>query len=477
MDKELQDAINEYERHLETGEPTFLSPQTLMDIEEYYENANRAYDAEEIMRYAERQYPDSEDVMIVKAYRLKSHGQWAEATKIIDALPDQTNREIKLFRLETEVAAGRCDKALTTLRQLMEPDDEESRNDWLLDMGELCLDYGYLDAALKLLDEIPPTYTLYHRALELTGDAYYQMKRYDKSIEAFNKLTDLNPYDSITWGQLAEIQQKAGKYEDSLTSCDYALAVDETNQRAMNLKIFATFTIGRFDDALKLYQAFVRKMPDDYAIHMYVGEQYTSARRYDLALPLLEEALKLCPVDSQDRQRIISSLIVAQAGTGNAERIRPLILTQLIMGSEGFDLLIDGADTLMGNHFVDEALPLIDYGLDYVRKTGPAFLSQAAVRTIELLSFFKFYDEAMPLWKRLAKEDGLDFRYRPAYAYLARAMFIAKDKELFDRCFLLALKECPTALVELFAQALGNVHDMESLLEYVNNAKMKWDEH
>lgn len=473
MDKELQDAINEYERHLETGEPTFLSPQTLMDIEEYYENANRAYDAEEIMRYAERQYPDSEDVLIVKAYRFKARGQWSEATKIIDALPNQEHREVILFRLEGDIASGRSDEAISAFEAMQLPDDEEERNDWYLDMGELCLDYGYFDDAIRLLGRIPSTYGLYNRALELTGDAYYQLQEYDRSIDTFNKLTDLNPYDSVTWGQLAEIQQKAGRYEDSLTSCDYALAVDETNQRAMNLKLFATLTLGRFDEGLKLYHVFTRKMPDDYAIRMYVGEQYVSRGQYELALRPLEEALKLSPVDSPDRQRIISSLITAEAGTGNGERILPILLTQVITGREDFDVIMEGAEALLSRQFVGEAIRLLDYGLTNAAAVHPDYYPHALLRILRFLCTNNLYQEAMPLWKRMAATSDLDELYRHAYAYFALAMYIGQDKQLFEFNFLRAMKHCPMALLDLLGSKL-HANDIDTLLTHAQEEMKKW---
>lgn len=58
-----------------------------------------------------------------------------------------------------------------------------------------------------------------------------------------------------------------------MQSCDYALAIDENNQRAMSLKVFATFAIPDHTKGLKLCLEYMRKVPNDYSIRMYAGEQ------------------------------------------------------------------------------------------------------------------------------------------------------------------------------------------------------------
>lgn len=78
MNKYLKEAIEQYEQRIESGEPFYMDASVLMDIEEYYEKEGKNYEAERLMRFAEKLHPDSEDVLVVKAYRLKTRGNGAK---------------------------------------------------------------------------------------------------------------------------------------------------------------------------------------------------------------------------------------------------------------------------------------------------------------------------------------------------------------------------------------------------------------
>ena len=88
MNKYLKEAIEQYEQKIESGEPFYMDASVLMDIEDYYEKEGKSYDAERLMRFAEKLHPDSEDVLVVKAYRLKLSGKWSEALSLIKSIPN-----------------------------------------------------------------------------------------------------------------------------------------------------------------------------------------------------------------------------------------------------------------------------------------------------------------------------------------------------------------------------------------------------
>ena len=88
MDKFLQEAIESYENQLNTVKPFYMDASTLMDIEEHYEKQGRDFEAEQVMRLAEKLHPQDNEVLIVKAYRLKAQGRWHEAKQVMNSVTD-----------------------------------------------------------------------------------------------------------------------------------------------------------------------------------------------------------------------------------------------------------------------------------------------------------------------------------------------------------------------------------------------------
>ena len=136
MNKYLKEAIEQYEQKIESGEPFYMDASVLMDIEDYYEKEGKSYDAERLMRFAEKLHPDSEDVLVVKAYRLKLSGKWSEALSLIKSIPNQLNRDVQLFYAEWDVASGRPQKAETRIASCLPAQITMEDYDWYLDFAE-----------------------------------------------------------------------------------------------------------------------------------------------------------------------------------------------------------------------------------------------------------------------------------------------------------------------------------------------------
>lgn len=456
MDKYLEEAIAEYERNIESGHSFYMDAPILMDIEEYYEKHDRAYDAERIMRFAEKLHPDSEDVLVVKAYRFKSAGKWQQALNTIRRIPNQESRDVQLFLIEWDVAMARIDKAEQRFEEnyrLVSPPDDE---DWLYDFGEVLIDYGYNERGLKYLKRISSTYSMHRRVDELVGDVCCQLGRYGESVDAFTRLVDSDPYDSVSWTQLADVQYKAKHFEQTSECCDYALAIDDTNWRAMLLKLCSKFAMQSFDEAMQLYGEYVKKGYEDYGIHLLAGEELNKQGRYAEARKPLQEALRLCPIDSPERPRVVSALADVFIAYGKNDEACELTQTLVQSGSMAFDLYLHLANSFVEFHNNQAAVEMLDNALH-----APGIGEKDIVTVIQFLARNGLYEPAASLWEQL-----VDVKFTeeciPYYSYVVYAMVEMKNHALFTRSYLRASSACPQALCEVFfstrrARTLGEL--------------------
>lgn len=468
MDKYLKEALSEYERKIESGEPFYMDASILMDIEEYYEKNERPYDAERIMRFAEKLHPHDEEVKIVKAYRLKAVGKWGEALNLVHSLSNPDQRDAQLFMIEYDVASGRINEAerrfRTCLAQAVAISQEE-KDDWMIEMAEILLDYGFISRAIDTLKQTGKGHAVKHRLYELLGDAYYQLQDYDNSIRAFQELVDSSPYDSVSWGQLADALQKANRLDDCLTACDYALAIDDSNTRAMNLKLFALWGLGRHDEAYGLYRNYAQKMPEDYAIRMYAGEQLNNRGKYAEALLILQDALRLCMIESPDRNRIIQALAVADMHTGNYRVVTDLAELPVITGNALVDSYLEMADSLITH---DPKLPVDDL-LQKAFNLGDEHGERQITNTIKIIKFLcthNLYQQQHGLWEEIARKSYPD-TYGEIYAYITYAMYMIHHRLLFLTCMNQAAQKCPQALFEIMKETLK----AKSLDEVLTNGR------
>lgn len=467
MDKYLQDAINEYEQKIESGEPFYMEASTLMDIEETYEKAGRAYDAERLMRFAEKLHPDSEDVLIVKAYREKDRGHWHEAMRIIQGIANQESRNVQLFYAEKEVASGLLEEAEKRVNDSLPAVMSEESYDWYLDLGEIFLDYGFQKKALKYLTQIPKNYQFAERVYELMADAYFQLQDYDKSIETANTLVDLNPYNATSWAQLADIQQKRKMYEECVQSCDYALAINPKNVKGMSLKVFALLALQRSEEALHACHEYIKIVPNEYSMRMYAGEHLCSLGRFKESLSMFRDALRLCPIDCPDRTRIITDITYSYVTIGQYDKAEDMLMSTCLLGNSVNEILFQ-----LGTAYIE--VGQLERGLNTYRRVlhlpnveekDISAIAQNLVQTNQI-------ESAKDFWHEMAFMISSSENSSIVNAYVAWVMFQLNERELMLQNLKKAFPNFVGVIIQLFGSSLGT-YNIDEILYKIEQGYQK----
>lgn len=467
MEKYLREAIDQYERNIESGKPFYMDANILMDIEEYYEKSERPYDAERIMRFAERLHPDNEDVLVVKAYRLKQEGKWNEALSTVKSIKNQESRQVQLFLIEWDVASGRLKEATlrlnSQLRVATSPDDE----DWLYDMGEILLDYGYVGRSIFYLTQLPNNYPMRRRVDELLGDAFSQLCHYDQSIEALGRLVDADPYDSMSWAQLADVQFKDARFQACIDSCDYALAIDDGNSRAMILKTYALFELQKIDEGMKLYAEYAPKLSNDYTLHLYVGEQLVANGRFREAEQPLQRAMRLCSLDSTDRQRVVNAYVCVLLYDEKVEEAAELFFTLNSCGVQPMDLYLQLGEMLLAYGKTPKAVEVLYRAFSLPDCTGKDYFN-----ILQLLFNNQIFEFASMIWEKAATMS-FSADCCEAYAYVTYALYQLRQYHLFRDSLQQSLVQCPRVLCGLF-EPITHKSELNACVEVLLEKSEQW---
>lgn len=463
MSPSLKAAIEEYERNMASGHSFYMDATTLMDIEEHYEREGMDYEAEHLMRFAEKLHPANPEVLTVKAYRLKARGKWTEALKLVKSIPqEQQGRDVQLFYADWEAATGFPDKATLRVERLLTPDSPDENSDLYINLVEILLDYGYYGRALVALSHLPEKHPYVARALELKAECFYQLQEYAKAQAPLEKLLDLEPYNANAWISLADLQQKLQNYRGCIESCEYALAIDPKNSLAVSFMAFSLFSSGRTAEGFALCEKYKPMFPDDYTLPMYEGEQYLSANQYDRATAPLERALRLCSVESPDRERLVTDLTIALACTHQEDRAREVILSLSHHGRNPVELLFQCASVSLECKRCRQAYDTLRLALNFDQ-----FDDEARQKVVELLCKFDAYEGGLPFWKALENRPAPLELLSDLHPYFALAMYNYREREAFINHLQHAYFADEKLTVKLFAPIYGstNINDLAKAVE------------
>ena len=98
---------------------------------------------------------------------------------------------------------------------------------------------------------------------ELKSRILISNREYDEAERYINKLIDKSPYNVTFWNYLSKVQYYNSRFEESLISSEYALAISPDNDEALANKGDALYALGRYCEAMSYYKKLSDFMPHE----------------------------------------------------------------------------------------------------------------------------------------------------------------------------------------------------------------------
>lgn len=181
--------------------------------------------------------PDAADAWVNQGVLLHGFGRFQEALDALDRAlrlnPDDLTALSDKGALLGDL--GRPDEALVVLNRALS-----------LDPKRATVWNGKAYAVMGALGDHEQALACAERAIELMpqegecwdtkGDVYLDWQRPDDAIVAFEHAVQYGPHLAHSWRKLGETLYARGRYTDAVAAMDRALAVDPTNQDALDIK-------------------------------------------------------------------------------------------------------------------------------------------------------------------------------------------------------------------------------------------------
>jgi tetratricopeptide (TPR) repeat protein len=222
--KEFKDYLHKYEAACSSGSSVYLEPDELTNIAEYYHLHGHHEDASRRWTSPYRCFRAPPSTGFPRRYAILMKNDTEEAMRYADMIEDKHDLDYYYMIAEIMIADNREQEADTYLKDKEEVIDDESIDDFVLDVATLFADYDKIDLAQKWLAKSNDTDEADYK--ELQGIIAMSKGNYDESERIFNNLIDDNPYSVPYWNQLASSQYLRNDPAASVESSGFSLAID-----------------------------------------------------------------------------------------------------------------------------------------------------------------------------------------------------------------------------------------------------------
>lgn len=231
---EFLEILYEYENAESNGEPVFMDSDDLTDIADYYKFLGKKEKALDIIRQAAETFPDAIGPKLFMGHHSIEEGDLVKARQYDESIVDTGDIDYSYLHMRLLLAEHKYAEAHRFAFSAVSELDDNDHDDLLEDFASLYSEYDLDDEAMLLLSFVfDKNRTSVRMAL-----AYCQaaQEHFDEAERMMNELIDSDAFNIDFWLGLATVQMMAGKIDDAITSCDYALAIDSNDNNAKAIK-------------------------------------------------------------------------------------------------------------------------------------------------------------------------------------------------------------------------------------------------
>ena len=443
---------NEFKKQLQLyeqdgAEKATLDSEILTDIADYYRSQGQMDKALQAVDYALTLYPGATAPLIFKARAALADDDVQRADGYLESIDDKTDLDYLYMKAELMICRRQEDEADAYLEARLEEIDAAERPDYVLDVATLFGDYDLMELADKWLSRSDETDL--NDYMELRGRILMAKGEVEAAQKLFEELVERNPFSAVYWNLLACTQYLQQRYDDTIASCEYAIAIDPRNEESLVNKANSLSMLGNYEEALVYYERYAKITRAHDLAEMYCGITLSYLGRYAECIPLLQNALAHSAYDSPHLSEIYHELVLAlmkehrtdealqyvEEAEADPRTMDPNELKVLhghVLLSEG---QVAAAQRLMGEAYMDSGM------------------SAVIVRRIAVSLYENGYTK-MAFDMLSALLDDLDERNIEGYSYLAACAYELDRKDDFLKYLQVAVErnaiEARCILSELF---------------------------
>ncbi len=351
--EEFLELLGNYEAAINAGNSPFMDAEDLVDIADYYVWKGFEDKAETVIDYALELYPTSTLPNVFKARKALNMGDITLASSYFDNIENHDDPDYHYLKAEIMIADGDIEEADDYLRNYskrVEPDEYEG---FICDCANLYIDYGESEKAYEWMlrsrgDDSDDFKELMARAL-------FGLEKFEDSIRMFKELLEHNPFSKVYWNALATAQYMNKEYAESITSAEFAIAIDPNDSEAINNKASGLFRMGNFNEALKYYEKYSELSPDNEYALFQQGICLVNMKRVEEALVVLRKALAVGSKDSEYRLPIYQELAFCYSAMHQLDQALEMIEKVKAFNYNSLDVLIVEGHILLENNQLHKA--------------------------------------------------------------------------------------------------------------------------
>ena len=294
-ESEVDNLVKRFERMIEQDDQRYFDLEEFEAIISHYLGFGELQNAQKVLQYASRLFPESLTLQLREAQILAGIGKHIQAIPRLNNLLlfEPTNEEIHLTLASIYSQIKEHKQAINHFRNALKVSDDDMKSDIYIDISIEYQSIGEWRRALEVLKQAISIDTSNESALYEIAFCYDKIDCMTDAVRFFNSYIDDNPYSTAAWYNLGNTYHRLGKTKQAVDSYDFSIAIDKNFLRAYHQKAEALTAAEHYADALVAYRDILSVEDTSAYILCNIGECYERLGELEKAEEYYKESLDI----------------------------------------------------------------------------------------------------------------------------------------------------------------------------------------
>ena len=432
--EDFKEILQQYENSVKSGHPTYMDADDLADIADYYHFEGRLEEANDAINLALQFNPDAVGPLLYKAREALAFKDFDTARTYAERIQSVDSTEYLYLKGEILICEGKTEEADTMFRKHFMEISPDEHIDYVYDVANLFSEYQQYDKTYEWMARSQGDDSDDFK--ELMARTLFGLGKYKDSERLFNELIDHDPYSKRYWNSLASAQFMNEDYGASITSSEYAIAIDPNDAESILSKANGLYRLENYEEALSYFERYTEKVDFDEFGYLHQGTCLINLGRYQEAVIRLGKAEEVAPPDSQYLPEIYQELAFAYSEQKMPETALYYIDKTKDLDCDHIDMEVIRGHILLANHRMEEAENVFK---QTILHSGNA--PKTMLRIMVSLYDNRYVNASYKLFRKFFDYVGSD--WTEGYAYMALCCWDLQKNDEFMKFLRIAIEKNP----------------------------------
>ena len=458
--EEFLEILQQYEDSVKSGHPIYMDADDMASIADYYHYYGRIEEADNVIDQALQYCPEAVAPLLYKAREALSVKDFNLACAYAERIRPSDEVEYLYLKGEILICEGKTEEADDLFRQHYKEVPPDELMDYVYDVANLFSEYDQHDKAFQWIARSRGDDSDDFK--ELMAHTLFELGKYKDSERIINELIDHNPFSKRYWNSLANAQFMNEDYGASITSSEYAIAIDPNDPESILSKANGLLRLENYEEALTYFERYNALIDDDEFGHLHQATCLISLGRMDEAIGRLRKAAEVAPPDSQYLPEIYQEMAFVYSELKMPETAIYYINKTKYLDCNHNDMEVIRGHILLANNRLDEAGEAFEHALS---DSGNA--PKTMLRIIVSLYDNQHLNDTYRLFKKYFDYVGDD--WNEGYSYMALCCKDMHKAEEFLHYLELATKKNPKEAKFVLGHLFPKDLPVNEYLDYIRN--------